>query len=86
MGEGYSVAHAAACIACPPVGGALWARLNPDYSLLLRDLPLRAVADALSDKDGGDDISSQVEPLPRNEFIEWLNSDFKEGGGGRVIR
>lgn len=86
MGIEYTVEHAAACVACLPMGSASVARRFPDYAMLLRDLPLKVLADALTGSARNGDITDQVEPLPRDEFIKWLGSRFLEDGDTDVIR
>lgn len=72
MGEDYSAEHAAACIACLPMDSALFARVNPTCKLLLKDLPVKALTDALTRNKGTEDV--EYGSMPVEDFDRWLKS------------
>lgn len=68
----YTQAHAAACVACLPMGSALIARINPDYRVLLKDLPVSVITDALKKPVDPDEI--EYGSMSIEEFDAWLKS------------
>ena len=68
----YTQSHAAACVACLPLGSALNARINPDFKVLLKDVPVSAIARALQKPVNPDEI--EYGSMGIAEFDAWLKS------------
>jgi hypothetical protein len=71
MGIDYSQEHAAACVACLPVESSLSARVNPEFCLLLKDVPIKVIADAFRRQD-----PSKLEygAMSKEDLDAWLKS------------
>lgn len=68
----YTQSHAAACVACLPLGSALYARINPDLKMLLKDLPVSAITRALKKPVNPDEI--EYGSMSIADFDAWLKS------------
>lgn len=72
MGIDYTQEHAAACVACLPLDSALYARMNPDFRYMLKNVPVNSILNAL--KRPNDPSELEFGSMPIDELDAFLKS------------